>query len=182
MLFAFNWRKSNTIERKFQLIHLKKIKINCSKYCAVIKTILETVSESPYTYLLDQCLFDKRPKNIWGEKARKALRKAPPSKGGLRHYTNKGGRKTIPTRRRAERRHNYLHTATLYTTHDFNRVPYNVVEMKANIYFIRIDEIEKINCLFFGNKLEYIQLKCIWSNSLLKKKLSLVDSINFKSN
>ena len=84
----------------------------------------------------------------WGEKARKTEGKAPPPKGGLRHYPNEGGRNAVPTRRRGEQRHNHLHTVTLYTT----RV--------------------------FGHKLEYIQLNCIWSSSLLKMKFSLVDWIN----
>ena len=71
----------------------------------------------------------------WGEKARKAKGKAPPSKGDLRHYPNEGWRKAAPTWRRRERRHNYLHTITLYTTHDCNRVPCHVVEVKSENIF-----------------------------------------------
>ena len=37
----------------------------------------------------------------WGEKARKAKGKAPPSKGDLRNYPNEGWRKAAPTRRRS---------------------------------------------------------------------------------
>ena len=99
MLFAFNWRISNTIERKFQLIHLKNIKINCGKYCAVIKTILETVSVSPYTYLLDQCLFEKDHKTYEVRKPERLCVKhhhprvacgTTPTKEGGKQYPPKG--------------------------------------------------------------------------------------------
>ena len=71
---------------------------------------------------------------------------APPSKGCLRHYPNEGGRKAVPTRRR----HNYLHTVTLSTTRDFNRVPYNLVEAKSEKYIsFESTESKRINRLFW---------------------------------